>query len=61
LVLFSTKNSHTQTKVHALNKGGIVCCEHNSSRRFQPMRSDAFYKDIADKKSPNTRWRKCQK
>jgi len=45
----------------SLNKGAIVCREHNSSRQFQPQRSDAFYKDNADKKSPNTRQRKMPK
>ncbi len=35
-----------------LNKGGIDCTKRVSSRRFQPHRSDAFYKDNADKKTP---------
>jgi hypothetical protein len=42
-----------QAKVEPIYRGGIVCREHNSSRQFQPQRSDGFYKDNADKKSPN--------
>ena len=34
-------------------KGAIDCPEHNSARRFQPHRSDAFYKDQVNKKTPN--------
>lgn len=59
--LFSTKNHHSQTKVEPIYRGGIVCREHNSSRQFQPQRNDAFYKDNADKKNPNTRQQKMPK
>jgi myo-inositol-1-phosphate synthase len=45
----------------SIYRGAIVYREHNSSRQFQPQRSDAFYKDNTDKKSPNTRQRKMPK
>jgi myo-inositol-1-phosphate synthase len=32
---------------------GIFCREHNGSRLFQPQCSDGFYKDNADKNTPN--------
>jgi myo-inositol-1-phosphate synthase len=39
--------------LHSLNRGGIDKKSHISPRRFQPIRSDAFYKDNADKNTPN--------
>jgi len=55
LALFTTNSMlKVEPKLPSLNKGAIDCTEHNSSRQIQPMRSDAFYKDIANKKSPNT-------
>jgi len=39
--------------VQPIYKGGIDKKQCNSPRRFQSHRSDAFYKDNADKKSPN--------
>ena len=42
-----------QSTFQPLYKGGYTHREHNSSHLFQPMRSDAFYKDNTDKKTPN--------
>jgi myo-inositol-1-phosphate synthase len=47
------RNSAAELYAVSLYKGAIDCSEHNSSRLFQPNRSDAFYKDNADKKTPN--------
>ena len=37
----------------SIYRGGIDCREHISSRPFQALRSDGFYKDNADKNTPN--------
>jgi len=54
-ILRFTKQRYTEPTqpIYTLNKGAIVCRERSSSRRFHPNRSDGFYKDNADKNTPN--------
>jgi len=51
-LVFSAINNMRE-KVPRLLTGDGSIFERNSSRWFQPMCSDGFYKDKADKKSPN--------
>jgi HAD superfamily hydrolase (TIGR01509 family) len=54
LALSTTKNSRSQTKVHALNKGAIVCREHISSNSSTPLQ-EKFMKQTANKHNTKQR------
>ena len=49
----STKSNIEKGSDRKVTESGMDKKSHNSSRSFQPMNSNDFYKDNADKKSPN--------